>query len=158
MNIVVRRAKPEELRTIQELNRLLFESDSPRDPHLNLNWPYEDGEDYFRKRINDNNHLCLVAEVDGKIVGYLAGAIREVESWRPIKRTELENMLVKEDFRDKGVGAKLVQEFFKWSREQGAERVLVVVYATNERATKFYEKMGFVRDSINLEANLTTRT
>ena len=153
----MRRAKPEELRTIQELNRLLFESDSPRDPNLNLNWPHEDGEEYFRKRIADNDCLCLVAEVDGKIVGYLAGAIREGESWRPVKRTELENMFVKEDSRSKGVGAKLVQEFFNWSRDQGAERALVVVYATNERATEFYEKMGFVRESINLEADLTTR-
>ncbi len=150
-NVNIRKAKIEELKTVQDLNRDLFVSDGPRDKYLNHNWPYEGGKEYFSKRITDGNSICLVAEIDNEIVGYLAGAVMEVESWRPVKRTELENMFVKEEFRSKGVGAKLVNEFFNWSKTKGVERSLVVAYATNEKAIKFYQKMGFDPESVSLE-------
>lgn len=151
MDINIRKAKIEELKTVQDLNRDLFASDGPRDKYLNHNWPYEDGRSYFSKRITDDNSICLVAEIDNEIVGYFAGAVMEVESWRPVKRTELENMFVKEEFRSKGVGAKLVNEFFNWSKTKEVQRSLVVAYVTNEKAIKFYQKMGFDPESVSLE-------
>ncbi len=149
--IIIRKAKIEELKTVQDLNHDLFDSDSTRDKYMDHNWPYVDGKEYFSKRITDDNSICLVAEIDNEIVGYLAGAIMEVESWRPVKRTELENMFVKEEFRSSGIGAKLVNEFFNWSKTKGVQRSLVVAYATNEKAIKFYQKMGFDPESVSLE-------
>lgn len=150
-NIIIRKAKTEELKIVQDLNSGLFTSDGPRDKYMNHNWPHEEGKEYFSKRITADNSICLVAEIDSEIVGYLAGAVMEVESWRPVKRTELENMFVKEEFRSQGVGAKLVEEFIKWSKEKGVDRSLVVAYATNEKAIKFYQKTGFDPESVSLE-------
>ena len=113
----IRKAKISELKSIQDLNHKLFREDADRDKFLNHNWPYKDGEKYFKSRI-EGKGLCLIAEIDGEIVGYLCGSIKQSESWRPVKRTELENMRVKRHIRSKGVGAKLVDEFLKWSKKQ----------------------------------------
>lgn len=150
-NLSIRKAKIEELKIVQDLNSGLFTSDGPRDKFMDHNWPYEGGKEYFSKKITDDSSICLVAEVDNEIVGYLAGTVMEVESWRPVKRTELENMFVKEEFRSNGIGAKLVSEFFNWSKTKGVQRSLVVAYATNEKAIKFYKKMGFDPESVSLE-------
>lgn len=150
-NLIIRKAKIEELKIVQDLNSELFTSDGPRDKYMNHNWPHNEGKEYFSKRIVGDNSICLVAEIDNQIVRYLAGAAMDVESWRPVKRTELENMFVKEEFRSQGVGAKLVEEFIKWSKEKGVDRSLVVAYATNEKAIQFYQRMGFDPESVSLE-------
>ena len=154
MNINIRRAKIEELKIIQDLNHDLFASDSKRDQFLNHNWPYKDGKKYFKKKILDPNNICLVAELNDEIVGYLAGEVLETESWRPVKRTELQNMFVKSQFRSKGVGKLLVGEFLKWSKSKGAQRALVVAYSTNDRAIEFYKRNGFEPESLSLEVNI----
>lgn len=156
--VKTRRARPSELKIIQDLNYTLFQSDKERDEFLNHRWPYiKDGKEYFKKRIAGKNGICLVAEVDGKVVGYLAGGLKKVRSWRPVKRTELENMLVIEKFRSKGIGDKLVKEFLKWSKEKGVKRAQVVAYVTNVRAIKFYKRMGFAPESISLETPIKLR-
>ncbi len=154
MDVNVRKAKIEDIKIIQDLNHDLFASDGPRDPFMNHNWPYEYGEAYFQRKITEKDSICVVAENETEIIGYLAGVVRSVESWRPVKRTELENMFVKTKYRSQGVGTKLANEFLKWSKEKGVQRALVVAYATNEKAIKFYQKMGFIPESISLEAEI----
>lgn len=154
MSINIRKANSDELEIIQNLNHDLFISDGPRDQFLNHKWPYKDGKKYFVKRISEPNSICLVATVDNQIVGYLAGELLKTESWRPVKRTELQNMFVKDQFRSLGIGKKLVDEFLKWSKSKGVKRALVVAYITNERAINFYQKNGFEPESLSLEANV----
>ena len=96
-----------------------------------------------------------MAEFKGRILGYLTGSVRKTDSWRPVTRTELENMFVEDKFRSQGVGAALVKEFIKWSREKGVRRALVVAYAANDRAIRFYQKMGFTPLALSLETNLS---
>ena len=93
---VIRKARLEDLKTVQDLNHALFASDGSRDKYLNHNWPYEDGKAYFEKRIGGKDFICLAAEVKSGIVGYLAGKLLKAEPWRLVKKTELENMFVQE--------------------------------------------------------------
>jgi ribosomal protein S18 acetylase RimI-like enzyme len=153
-HLKIRKAKASELKTIQNLNYALFQSDKHRDEFLNLNWPYKEGKKVFEKMIKGGNNLCLVAELKGEVIGYLAGSICKIESWRPIKRAELENMFVKEKYRSKGVGSKLVKEFFKWSKSKGAKRAMVQAYSTNAKAIKFYKKTGFDPFSLSQEVEI----
>jgi GNAT superfamily N-acetyltransferase len=151
--ILIRKAHPEELKIIQDLNHQLFLFDYERDPDLNVQWPYEkDGEEYFRKMIDGEIGVCFVAEVEGKVVGYLAGCGElETPSYRPVKRAELENMFVIEEYRGAGVGTKLANEFIDWSHSKGVQHIFVSAYAGNERAIKFYQKAGFKPYAFELE-------
>ena len=63
-------------------------------------------------------------------------------------------MFVLEQYRSRGVGSQLVDDFKKWSREKGAQRILVVAYVTNEKAVNFYQRDGFFPESTMLEANI----
>lgn len=153
MNVIIRKAKEEELRTIQELNHELFLHDKEFDSSLNMRWPFEKiGEEYFKDRISGKEGVCFVAVVDGEIVGYLAGGMRKPYSYRTVKvQSELENTLVKENFRGKGIGEKLFREFVKWSRKMGAERITVSASFDNRNAIKFYKKVGFEDYATELE-------
>jgi GNAT superfamily N-acetyltransferase len=142
--ITVRLAKTEELKQVQDLNHQLFLSDARHFDDLNINWPYEEGERYFRDRIAGKGGVCLVAEKDGAIVGYVMGGWSHLNfSAYKGKRAELENIYVVEGERNKGVGARLVKELFEWCRQNGATHVMVDAYAPNLRAIQFYESQGF---------------
>jgi hypothetical protein len=75
MNVLVRKAKLNELKIVQGLNVKLFEFDGPRDKFINQKWPYKEGVKYFKRMIGGDKTVCLVAEIDKEIVGYLAGAV-----------------------------------------------------------------------------------
>jgi GNAT superfamily N-acetyltransferase len=142
--VSVRTAKPEELRHVQELNHQLFLSDARHFDDLNTNWPYEEGESYFRKRIAGEGGVCFVAEKDSKVIGYAIGGWSHLNfSAYKGKRAELENICVTEEARNQGVGARLVEALFEWAKQNGATYVMVDAYAPNLKAITFYEVQGF---------------
>lgn len=144
-NAFVRLAKPEEIKQVQDLNHELFLSDAMHFNDLNINWPYEkECQDYFRDRIAGKDGACFVAELNKNIVGYVAGGWSHTDfSVYRGKRAELENICVTPNARSRGVGAKLVAAFYDWCKENGAEYVMVDIYAPNIRAYEFYKKQGF---------------
>jgi ribosomal protein S18 acetylase RimI-like enzyme len=144
METDVRRARRDELEVVQRLNQGSFVNDRAHDPYLDMAWPLDPdtGGAYFLRRI-EGDGICLVAEQDAVIVGYLAGSMTPIESYRHGRRAELENMYVAATVRRRGVGAALVAEFERWGRTQGADEVFVSAYAGNERALDFYRACGF---------------
>jgi GNAT superfamily N-acetyltransferase len=155
MEIMIRRARSEDLRMIEALSKGLFAAEAYRDKWLNHEWSFgKEGEKFFVKRINDPKCLCLVAEKEGVVVGYLAGTVKGAERARTAKRTELDNMFVTDSFRSQGVGKLLVKEFFKWSSEKKVKLALVSAYTSNDRATRFYLREGFKPYSVSLEAEI----
>jgi ribosomal protein S18 acetylase RimI-like enzyme len=140
----IRRAGAGELEQIQELNYQLFLSDARHFDDLNTNWPYEEGEKYFRDRIAGRGGVCLVAEKDGAIVGYVMGGWSHLNfSAYKGKRAELENICVAAQERSHGVGAQLVDALLEWCKQNGATHVMVDAYAPNLRAVQFYKAQGF---------------
>jgi len=142
--VTIRLAKPEELKQIQDLNHELFLSDDRHFEDLNTDWPYKEGQDYFRKRIAGTDGVCFVAEQKGLIVGYVASGWSHLNfSAYKGKRAELENICVAEKSRSRGIGAQLVQALYVWCKQNGASHIMVDVYSPNIQAYKFYEKQGF---------------
>lgn len=138
-----------------ELSARLFREDAgTRDPSTNLNWPREYGHVYFADLVARGDGLCLLAEATRVTVGYLAGYVREPSALRPVSIAELESMYVREDARGLGVGAKLASEFLAWAELRGARRASVTAYASNERAIRFYDEMGFQPKNLTLEMDL----
>lgn len=155
MNYLIRKAQIKDLRSIQDLNHALFESDHSSDPDLKMTWPYDEGESYFRGMIEGTIGVCFVAVENEEIIGYLAGCIKtDTPSWRPIVVAELENMLVKSEHRSHGVGRTLADKFITWSKDNGAQSVAVSAYSKNERAIGFYKSLGFEAYCTELEFDL----
>lgn len=155
MDLKVRRATINDLTEIQRLNHDLFLHDHKFDPALNNHWPLsKNGEKYFRQAITNNKYLALVAQSEKKIVGYLVGLIWNPWPSRPVKTAELDNMLVVPNFRGKGVGTTLVNEFIKWCKKRGIKSVVVMAYTGNRRALNFYCQHKFSDLSFRLERKL----
>lgn len=153
-DLAIRKAKLADLKIIQVLNHKLFLNDSKFDNTLNGNWPYKEGKKYFKKAIKEDYALCLVAEYKSEIIGYLAAFIWRFEPFLKVKRAELENMFVQEEYRSLGIGSKLVKEFFRWCKDKGVKKGRVVTFTRNKKAINFYMKNGFKDHEVKLEVDI----
>ncbi len=152
---LIRTATPADLDTVVGFSHKLFQEDAgQRDPFTNIDWAPEHGHDYFRPMINDDQFLCLLAEVDQNSVGFLIGYLKKPSDVRPIKAAELHSMFVDKAFRSQKIGEGLAQRFLEWAKENGSIRASVSAYAANVRAIAFYESMGFAPKNVSLEIGL----
>lgn len=102
----------------------------------------DDSREGIAKFVAKNPKTCFVADVDGKTVGtVLAG--------NDGRRGYVYHLCVSEDCRKQGIGRKLVDAMLEGMKEEGISKVALVVFARNETANAFYEKIGFIkRDDI----------
>jgi GNAT superfamily N-acetyltransferase len=88
----------------------------------------------------------LVAEARGEVVG-LAVLLRRMPSGfaGAVARggIELDNLVMRSDWRSRRVGRRLLDAVLDWSRGQGASHVEVAVHAFNRDARRFYKRFGF---------------
>lgn len=153
--IWVREARMDEVGEVVGLSAALFREDAgSRDASVNPGWPAEEGWEHFAGFVASESRLCLISGSGEEIVGYLAGYVKDGSTLRLVKVAELESMYVREEYRGRGVGAKLVGEFLEWAGDRGVERVSVTAYAANERAIRFYRREGFWEKSVSLEMEL----
>ncbi|MBN2094554.1 MAG: GNAT family N-acetyltransferase [Candidatus Aenigmarchaeota archaeon] len=155
MELNVRKATPQDLEMIKELNSMLAEHMQDFEGQVNSKWSFgKDGDRYFRQRLSNINEGCIfLATMGGKVVGYLAGGFADKKS-RANKTAELENMFVLEGFRKNGVGTKLAEEFLNWCKKQRTRTVKVSTAAGNSKTLKFYRSVGFLDQAITLELKL----
>jgi ribosomal protein S18 acetylase RimI-like enzyme len=52
------------------------------------------------------------------------------------------------------MGQAMVRHFTTWSRSHAAAAISVTAYATNRSARAFYDKLGFIEQSVVLRAAL----
>lgn len=149
-DIIIKEASLDDLATIRELNNELFKLEKENyDSTLVENWPLtDDGKEYFEDLIN--NHYVIVAIINQKIVGYLAGTINNRESYEEIQYGELNNMLIKDNFRGYGIGKKLIDNFKNYCKLHEIYNIKVVASFKNTKAIEFYHKNGFVDFNLTL--------
>lgn len=154
-HIVIRKAKQNDLAVVLTLSDELSLSDLPYDKEVDINWAHTDkGKKYYSGKIQGNNGICFVAQVNGVIAGYLTAAIKEIPSYRLVKIAEVENLVVDKEKRSKGIGKALLNEFVKWAKEAGSDKVSVNVFSSNEKGISFYKREGFIPYDITFEMPL----
>lgn len=153
-NIVIRKAILEDVSYIQNLNNELFKLEKENyDTTLVLNWALtEDGKEYFEDLIK--NQYVIVATLEEKIIGYLAGSINEKGSYEEIQYGEINNMFIKEDYRLYGIGKKLINTFKDYCRNNNISNLKVVASSKNKNAIDFYRKNGFDDFNLTLTMNI----
>lgn len=135
-----------------ELSNDLFHEDAGQyDRTVNLDWPLQEGAGYFRAILDDEKALCLLADIDGAVAGFLVARIRAAGPIRPVACANLTNIYVRPALRSRGVGNALMSGFFDWLRSSGLSGATVTVYAANDRAVQFYGRYGFTARTVTLE-------
>ena len=92
----------------------------------------------FQQLVQDNNAVVVVAQFNGKIVGYCLGFVHQtLYANGPV--AWLEEIMVSSQQRRSGIGEKLTAAFEDWAKEQGA----VLSALATRRASTFYEAIGY---------------
>lgn len=96
----------------------------------------------LRRICPTSQHVVFVAESPGEgVVGWLHVSrqpLLEVEI-----RAEINGLIVAENYRSLGAGARLVTAGEDWARKHGCESMSVRSNVIRERAHKFYQRCGF---------------
>ena len=110
---------------------------------------------YLGSQLDNPEMLLLVAERQDVIVGYVWAAI-EPESYKELRARAgfIHDILVTDDARGGGAGARLIEAAVDWLREQGMPRVLLWTAAPNEKARKLFEAHGFSATMIEMTREL----
>ncbi|HYJ69865.1 MAG TPA: GNAT family N-acetyltransferase [Nocardioidaceae bacterium] len=139
---------------VDSMAALFAEDAGERDSTMSVDYPRLFGVDGFTELVALPDKLVLVAEADGQVIGHLTGRVDEPSPIRLVAVATLASMYVRPAHRGEGVGARLVEMFRGWAREQGADRLAVTAYASNDGAVRFYRRQGFEPMSTVLEATL----
>jgi len=83
---------------------------------------------------------CFVAEAGEEIVG-MALIYFRYSTWKG-KTVHLEDLMVKKEYRGKGVGLELYKEVMRFAQENKVKRVEWIVIDWNTNAIEFYKKTG----------------
>ena len=84
----------------------------------------------------------LVARVDGAIVGALTLVVFPIATG---VRARIEDVVVDEAARGRGIGTALTQEAVRLARAAGARSVDLTSRPSREAANRLYERLGFRR-------------
>ncbi|MHC1582198.1 MAG: ribosomal protein S18-alanine N-acetyltransferase [Candidatus Syntropharchaeia archaeon] len=121
--LVIRPFKRKDFRVVLDIEKRSFLDGDPL-LYMELYELYPDG--------------FLVAEVDGRIVGFIIAILTMDGEGR------IFSIAVDEGYRRKGIGTALLNSAFEILKEKGVDSVRLEVRVTNHPAQSLYRKLGFV--------------
>lgn len=143
---------------IRDLQRLYHELEKDAVTFQPEHFVFGDRDEAFFEGIFDrDNQDIIVAEADGKVVGFAHVILLEqkkIPCLKPEKVVYLQDLDVSEALRSQGIGSKLIDACKNYGRESGADFMRTQVFPQNARGLKFYERAGFSEKMKTIETYL----
>jgi ribosomal protein S18 acetylase RimI-like enzyme len=98
-------------------------------------------------------YINYIAQYEDTIVGFIS-AVRYKTFFHKRGTALINELIIDERYRGKGIGEKLVHTMIEISREAGLNEVEVSTSSENEKAISFYKKNGLIDESILLGMEL----
>ncbi len=114
---------------------------------------YEIFSKIYETKWNNENSYYIVAIKDNKIVGVLIMEVF-IQLHRAKKTSFIDDLIVKEEYRNKGIGKLLLQNAISYAKQQDCEVIELTSFLSNENAHRFYENNGFKKHSIKFKQYL----
>jgi ribosomal protein S18 acetylase RimI-like enzyme len=99
-------------------------------------------EDELLEIIQSDTTRLLMAEEYDRYIGSLTLVVFRIPSGT---RARIEDLVVQETARGRGVGRTLVQKALEMAKALGAEAVDLTTHPSREAANQLYKKLGFAR-------------
>jgi ribosomal protein S18 acetylase RimI-like enzyme len=94
-----------------------------------------------------DEHVGLwVAETGEKLVGFIHAIVKDspvIPILVPRRYAIVDNLVVKSEFHNHGIGRILMDRVQEWAIANGATSIELNVYEFNEAAISFYERLGY---------------
>ncbi len=101
----------------------------------------EEVEIRLKKALEDDRNEIYVAEVDGKILGWLQVAVKQtIESG---DYAEITGLVVDKTARGRGMGRDMVTEAEDWAKKMKQSTIRVRMNVIRKEAPLFYRAIGF---------------
>lgn len=111
----------------------------------------------YEEQLADANTCVYIGEKDGMVVGHIIAQIveRPENSYQyAVRYLYVAEMGVFKAHRSAGYGEQLMQQTLELAKSLGLNRVILNVWAFNERAIAFYTGQGFTVRDMRMEAIL----
>jgi len=143
----IRKAKAEEVGQIADLQRELMLHEKKIESTYFYNISKDARErfiEFAKKKIENRNSKLFVAIIDGKIVGYILGWIKERPPVFKLKKVGyISDCFVIEKFRGEGIGEKLAQRMLAWFKIKKLNYAELVVTSRNKLGFTVWKNLGF---------------
>jgi ribosomal protein S18 acetylase RimI-like enzyme len=144
--IQIRLMKAEDFDAVVEIDGKVLEASRPEYYEMKF-------EKLFRSK--DYLPVSLVAEEDGKVVGFVMGEIYMGEYGIFQEEATLDTIGVDPDYQHKGIGEQLINEFMDHLRKVGVQKINTLVAWNDSKLIHFFSANQFSPSkTINLERNL----
>jgi len=119
----------------------------------------EHRRDYWERKLETRNskasQVSFVAEVDGKVAGFILGDVSGWEFGIPDTIGWIDTIGVDPTFQKQGLAGALARELVKHLRTLGVKTIYTLVSWKDWDLLQFFHAMGFTRgDMINLEMKI----
>jgi ribosomal protein S18 acetylase RimI-like enzyme len=148
---LVREAKPEDLKPLQDLAAVAFtRSRFVVDPFFSADANELLHRTWVKNLFGGLAQAIFVAEVDGEVAGFVSNSVHEHEARIPLIATNAR-------VRRMGVGKALIARALWWSKTQGVPNAHVKTQAHNYPALALYHRAGYVVSRTELTFSATLR-
>lgn len=106
----------------------------------------------LRKDLIENlDRLSTIVYIENdRVVGYLSYVIKK----RHTKKLDVDQLVVKDGLRGKGIGKKLMEEAKKIATDNDCDRIELNCWNFNKNALAMYEHIGYKKQRIMYEMKL----
>jgi len=142
MEVIIRRAESLDIPHLVDLLRDLFSIEIDFDFNAGLQ---EQG--LFIMLQSPETRCIMVAEVNENVVGMCTGQLL-VSTAKGGFSGLIEDMVIRHEYRGKGLGTCLLDAVEKWCNSSGAKRIQLLADKNNTKALAFYEKCNWQKTDL----------
>ena len=153
--MIIRKATVED---IDSINRLFYELDTGaidmQPEHFQRG---SRSIEYLSGLIEDEKSDFLIAIHDDEVVGFSLLFTKETANISllvPCKYAYIQDFVVAEKQRNKGIGTVLMDESKRWASERQMDYLRLSVIPANKDAQRFYARHGFIEQMVTMECPL----
>jgi diamine N-acetyltransferase len=133
-----------------ELNTLFEELDEYHRKALPQIFRKPDGSarswDFLQGVLADQNAVIFIAEIQNLIIGLVYAYVRsipEIPIKIPSRAGEIDQIIVRQEYRRYGVGKALMERIHQWADQMKLERLELSVWNFNKEAQDFYQELDY---------------
>jgi ribosomal protein S18 acetylase RimI-like enzyme len=154
----IRPAAPRDVPTIGRLGALLVREHHDFDPQRFIAATPRTQDQYggyLGTQLEEPNIVILVAEQDGKVIGYTYSGV-EGNDYMSLRGPAgvMYDIVVDPDHRQQGIGRMLVDATLEALKRKGAPRVVLSTAERNTAAQRLFDRAGFRRTMIEMTREL----